>query len=174
MLTVTQLARKYTISRTTILYYERVGLLRPQCRSDNGYRWYGGAETQRLEAIMAYRSYGVPIKNIAALLERDDNLSQERILRDQFSALEREIQKLRQQQKAIVMLLEQPSLMEQSMVNKDRWVDIMKAAGFSEKDMQNWHKQFEDMEPEAHQEFLESLKINKEEVSKIREWSKQS
>ena len=43
MLTVTQLAKAYNISRTTILYYERAGLLL-NCRSDNGYRWYGEKE----------------------------------------------------------------------------------------------------------------------------------
>ncbi len=38
--------------------------------------------------------------------------------------------------------------------------------------MQNWHKQFEKMEPDAHQEFLESLSIDAKEISEIRAWSK--
>ncbi|MGI9277173.1 MAG: MerR family transcriptional regulator, partial [Endozoicomonas sp.] len=172
MLTVTQLARKYHISRTTVLYYEREGLLSPRSRSENGYRWYGDDEAVRLEAIMAYRSYGVPIRDIASLLDRTEDMEQERILRNQFAALEEEIQKLRQQQKAIVMLLEQPTLLEQQMVNKERWVEIMKAAGFDEQAMYNWHRQFEKMEPEAHQEFLESLSIDKKEIEDIRAWSK--
>jgi len=33
------------------------------------------------------------------------------------------------------------------MINKERWVEIMRAAGFKEKDMHNWHIQFEKMEP---------------------------
>ena len=57
------------------------------------------------------------------------------------------------------------------MVNKDRWVEIMKAAGLTELDMHNWHTQFEKMEPEAHQEFLESLGIKEDEIQKIRAWS---
>ena len=172
MLTVSQLARQCQISRTSILYYERIGLLNPASRSANGYRWYGDAEVRRLEAIMAYRSYGLPVKSIGELLDRDDDRDQERILSDQFAALEHEVQKLRQQQKAIVMLLEHPELLEQTMVNKDRWVEIMKAAGFNEDDMKSWHKQFEQIEPEAHQEFLESLSIEKEEIKAIRKWSK--
>ena len=172
MLTVTQLSNKFAISRTTVLYYEREGLLKPAFRSDNGYRWYGEKEVNKLESILAYRSYGVPISRIASLMERDDKVTQERILREQFNALEMEIQKLRQQQKAIVTLLEQPHILEQNMINKDRWVEIMKAAGLSEADMKNWHKQFESMEPDAHQEFLESLSINNDEITKIRSWSK--
>nr|WP_299020128.1 hypothetical protein [uncultured Photobacterium sp.] len=53
-------------------------------------------------------------------------MTQEQILHDQFNALEREIQRLRQQQKAIVMLLKQPSLLEQNMVTKERCVEIYK------------------------------------------------
>lgn len=124
------------------------------------------------ETILAYRSYGVPIREIATILDRDEDIEQERILRNQFASLEQEIQKLHQQQKAIVLLLEQPALLEQQMVNKERWTDIMKAAGFDGEAMKNWHKQFEKMEPEAHQEFLESLSIDKEEIRQIRAWSR--
>ncbi|MCC4798204.1 hypothetical protein BCT30_00610 [Enterovibrio norvegicus] len=95
-------------------------------------------------------------------------------MRDQFNALENEIQRLRQQQKAIVILLEQPRLLEQNMVTKDRWVDVMVAAGMREENMMNWHKQFEKMVPDAHQEFLESLNIDEKEIIKIRTWSKES
>jgi hypothetical protein len=58
------------------------------------------------------------------------------------------------------------------MVNKQRWVEIMRAAGFNEQDMHNWHSQFEKMEPEAHQEFLKSLGIPSEEIKNIREYSR--
>ena len=70
------------------------------------------------------------------------------------------------------MLLEQPELLEQKSLTKDRWVKVMENAGFSEEDMKNWHKQFEKMEPSAHQEFLESLNIDQKEVESIRDWSK--
>ena len=61
MLTVTQLANACHVSRTTILYYERAGLLLPHYRSDNGYRWYGDKELKRLESIVSYRSFGLSI-----------------------------------------------------------------------------------------------------------------
>ena len=62
MLTVTQLARECGISRTTILYYEKEQLLLPTVRSENGYRWYGDKEIERLKAISSYRSYGLVSK----------------------------------------------------------------------------------------------------------------
>ncbi|MGF1753807.1 MerR family transcriptional regulator [Vibrio makurazakiensis] len=170
MLTVTQIANKHNISRTTVLYYERAGLLAPASRSDNGYRWYGDNESKRLESIISYRSYGMPITEIASLLETQDSACQESILQGQFNALEVEIQRLRQQQKAILTLLEKPQLLANENMTKDKWVEIMVASGMDDKDMQNWHKQFEQREPSAHQEFLESLNIDSNEIKTIRTW----
>ncbi|UQA52961.1 MerR family transcriptional regulator [Vibrio sp. ED002] len=167
MLTVTQLARECGLSRTTILYYEREGLLAPAHRSENGYRWYGEKEMQRLKTISSYRSYGLPISSIRTLLAQKGK-SQAEILKDHFSELEREIQNLRAQQKAIVVLLQEPQLIEDNIVTKERWVQIMQAAGFSENDMVTWHQKFEEMEPAEHQKFLESLGIEQDEIVRIR------
>ncbi|AMF99922.1 MerR family transcriptional regulator [Vibrio owensii] len=167
MLTVTQLARECGLSRTTILYYEREGLLAPAHRSENGYRWYGEKEMQRLKTISSYRSYGLPISSIRTLLAQKGK-SQAEILKDHFNELEREIQNLRAQQKAIVVLLQEPQLIEDNIVTKERWVQIMQAAGFSENDMVTWHQKFEEMEPAEHQKFLESLGIEQDEIVRIR------
>ncbi|AQW61458.1 putative Bacterial regulatory protein, MerR [Vibrio owensii] len=167
MLTVTQLARECGLSRTTILYYEREGLLAPAHRSENGYRWYGEKEIQRLKTISSYRSYGLPISSIRTLLAQKGK-SQAEILKDHFNELEREIQNLRAQQKAIVVLLQEPQLIEDNIVTKERWVQIMQAAGFSENDMVTWHQKFEEMEPAEHQKFLESLGIEQDEIVRIR------
>jgi DNA-binding transcriptional MerR regulator len=168
MLTVTQLARKFDISRATVLYYEREGLLSPAYRSDNGYRWYGEAEIERLNNIVAYRSYGIPVSSIGELLDRKEGMSQADILRDHFNELEKEINLLRKQQQAIVALLREPKLLEENMVTKDRWVEIMRASGFDDKAMTTWHQKFEEMEPEEHQKFLESLGIEENEIKQIR------
>lgn len=168
MLTVTKLAKRCGISRATVLYYERQGLLVPARRSDNGYRWYGDKEIERLQAIVSYRSYGIAVANIAALLDRNDDRSQWKILKDHFSGLEQEVKLLRKQQQAIIALLQQPKLLEQNMVTKERWVEIMKAAGFDEGAMKRWHQKFEAMEPAEHQLFLESLGIEEAEIKQIR------
>ena len=174
MITVSQLAKKCGISRTSVLYYEREGLLLPAHRSDNGYRWYGSKEVDRLEKILAYRSFGLPVAQLASLLDRDKASSetQEHILLEQFNALEQEIQQLRLQQKAIVQFMERPELLNQQMITKEGWVEIMKNAGLSDDDMHNWHRQFEQSRPDEHQKFLESLNIDVEEIAQIRAWSK--
>lgn len=168
MLTVSRLAQHLGVSRTTVLYYEKQGLLQPSMIAENGYRWYGEREIERLKSIISYRSYGLSIANIRLLLA-PSSTSQSKILENHFRALEIEINHLRAQQRAIIELLKKSILSKEKVVNKAKWVEIMLAAGFSKQDMLKWHQKFEEMEPEEHQKFLASLEIPPEEISKIRQ-----
>ena len=168
MITISQIAKRFKISRSTILYYEREGLLEPTNRSDNGYRWFGDKAIKRLESIVAYRSFGLPLDSINKLLDQQNEGEQSALLKAHFEHLENEIAQLRRQQAAIIDLLKDPTLMEKEMVTKERWTEIMRASGFSDQDMINWHKKFEEMEPQEHQLFLESLGISEQEIKRIR------
>ncbi|WP_246439096.1 MerR family transcriptional regulator [Teredinibacter franksiae] len=137
--------------------------------TENGYRWYGESQIQRQASIVAYRAYGLPVARIVELLNQASEQPQPQLLRDHFKQLENEICQLRQQQKAIVAALREPELLENNMVSKDRWVEIMKAAGFDKTAMRLWHQKFEEMEPQEHQLFLESLGIGEEEIKHIRQ-----
>jgi len=48
---------------------------------------------------------------------------------------------------------------------------LLRSAGMDEKAMGDWHQAFEQLSPDAHQRFLESLGIPADEVSAIRLWS---
>ncbi|WP_136681133.1 MerR family transcriptional regulator [Neptunomonas sp. XY-337] len=166
MLTIAKLAKRCGVSRTTILHYEKEGVLLPALRTSNGYRWYGDREVERLQQIKAYRSYGLPLRTISSLLSHSE--LQAELLKRHFYELEGEITRLRRQQEGIVALLNDPNLIGDKSVTKKRWVEIMTAAGFSEEDMTKWHQTFETLEPEEHQKFLVSLGIGAEEIAKIR------
>ena len=168
MLSVSQLAKKYGVSRATVLYYERKGLLTAKHRGENGYRWYSKEEEQTFKLIMQYRALGLPVSQLHNLVNRAEHISQERILREQFDALEAEITQLKQQQKDIVNLLEQPELLNTHTIDKTKWVDIMQAAGLNQEDRKHWHRVFEQRQPEEHQKFLESLGIPQDEINHIR------
>jgi hypothetical protein len=58
------------------------------------------------------------------------------------------------------------------MITKEKWVAIMRGAGFTEPDMLRWHMEFEKTAPTEHQEFLEFLHIPADEIGAIREWSR--
>ena len=69
-------------------------------------------------------------------------------------------------------LLESEELIYHSrIITKEKWVHLLQATGLDENDIKNWHIEFENMSPEAHQDFLESLGITNEEIKSIREFS---
>jgi MerR family transcriptional regulator, thiopeptide resistance regulator len=173
MITISALAKKSGLSRSALLYYDQMGLLKPSGRSRSGYRLYSSAEADQLEQICLFRSLGIPLGDMKKLLDAPGGNAPAEILQRRLRVLDGEIANLRKQQHYILEFLKQKPLQQGvEMINKERWVEIMRAAGFKEQDMKSWHIQFEKMEPQAHQEFLESLSIPAEEINKIREWSR--
>jgi DNA-binding transcriptional MerR regulator len=174
-MTISALAKASGLSRSTLLYYDRLGLLRSRNRSSAGYRLYSAADVSRLEQICIHRKIGIPLKEIAILLNEPGGSNSAEILLRRLKTLDRTIEEMRNQQRCIIKLLKQESLhrKEIQVISKKRWVEIMQAAGLSEQGMRNWHIQFEKMEPDAHQEFLESLSIDPAEIQEIRKRSRQ-
>lgn len=174
-LTIGALAKSYSLSRSTLLYYDRLGLLKPRRRSGSNYRLYAAGDAEKLEQICLHRRLGIPLHEIRHLLDHSNKAPAAEILQRRLQVLGREISKLQRQQRDIVRILKQEQFnKEAGVINKERWVEIMRAAGLDEADMQNWHAQFEKMEPDAHQEFLKSLGISSDEIDRIREHSRKT
>jgi DNA-binding transcriptional MerR regulator len=173
-LTVTTLARACGLSRTTVLYYESIGLLKAARRSAGNYRLYGDKDLQRLRQICLYRAAGLELDDIRSLLDepRGDAAG---VLKRRLVELSGEIEKLRDHQRAIARLLKDTDQLRRlSMVTKQKWVEVMRAAGFTDDDMHRWHAQFEKSAPQEHQEFLEFLHIPPQEIQSIRDWSRKA
>lgn len=172
MITVGKLAEMFELSRTTLLYYDRIGLLQPTTRSGAGYRFYGRDGVERLRTICSYRDAGLTLEEIKLLLTKPDDPS-ERILRNRLMQLDDEIGKLRIQQRAIIGILRSIGATESiSSIDKNAWVKILRSCGLSEEDMGRWHSQFEHDAPAAHHAFLRWLGIPEEEALEIRARSK--
>ncbi len=65
---ISKLAGACGLSRSTLLYYDRLGLLRPSGRTWSGYRYYTTAEQKRLERIGYFREAGLTLREIRAVL----------------------------------------------------------------------------------------------------------
>ena len=170
MLSVSQLARRCRLSRTAVLYYERCGLLKPALRTSADYRLYGEREAKLLEQICLYRSIGVSVRDIARVLATPQS-KPTAVLKRRLRELEAEIKQLRGHQLLILKLLRRKDIGRTKAMTKDKWVSIMKDAGFSEADMRRWHRTFERSSPQDHEEFLKYLHIPDGEIKSIREWS---
>jgi MerR family transcriptional regulator, thiopeptide resistance regulator len=171
-LTVTLLARACGLSRGTVLYYESLGLLKPVRRSAGNYRLYGDRDLERLRQVCLYRNAGLKLSDIRSILDRP-NSDAASVLQRRLVELGAEIERLREHQRAIARLLGSANrLRRMRMVTKEKWVEVMRSAGFTDEQMRRWHMEFEKSAPEEHQEFLEFLHIPAEEVARIRAWSR--
>ena len=170
-LTVTRLARACRLSRSTVLYYESIGLLRRPARSGGNYRVYSEKDQERLRQICIYREAGLTLNDIRSLLDSHGG-DASAVLRRRFIEIGVGIERLREHQRAIARLLRGTNqIRRDTVVTKEKWTSIMRSAGFSEEDMRRWHKEFEKSAPQEHQEFLEFLHIPAEEIRSIRKWS---
>ena len=172
MITIGKLARRFNLSRSTLLYYDRIGLLKPSGRTPSNYRVYTQNDARRLEKICLLRQAGLDLKAIADTIAASEGAVAE-ILEQQIEVLNHKIQSLHRQQHLIVALLKElkPDAMPVRVLDKRSWVQLLRAAGMDEKAMGDWHQAFEQLSPDAHQHFLESLGIPAEEVRAIRIWS---
>jgi DNA-binding transcriptional MerR regulator len=172
MFTIGQVAKKYGLSRSTLIYYDNIGILTPSGRSESNYRLYSDNDLKKMDRMMLFRSAGLSLDSMPSLLDKKgDDLNSS--LEHRLSSINSEIQGLRNQQKVILNILENESAVKGSrVITKETWVSLLKAAGLDEDGMKNWHIEFEKTSPEAHQDFLESIGIEKDEIISIRKWSK--
>jgi DNA-binding transcriptional MerR regulator len=79
-LTVKQLAQASGVTVRTLHHYDEIGLLRPNRRTESGYRLYGPDEALRLQQILILRELGMPLEVVRSSLE-DSAAGQESSLR---------------------------------------------------------------------------------------------
>lgn len=171
MYTVGALAKRCGLSRSTLLYYDSLGLLAPSCRTAANYRVYTEQDAERLDQICTYRRAGIPLKEIARILESPES-SLARILEERLDELNCDIERLREQQRLIIGLLRnEEALGRIGVMNRETWVALLSASGFSNDDMIRWHVEFERLYPAKHRAFLEFLCIPDDEIEMIRSWA---
>ncbi|PKN21028.1 MAG: MerR family transcriptional regulator [Deltaproteobacteria bacterium HGW-Deltaproteobacteria-6] len=171
-MTIGQLAKSFGLSRSTLLYYDSIGLLKPSARSRTNYRRYTKEDALKLEMICMYRQLGLSLASAGEIL-RAPKSGARGILEQRLLVLAKEISRLREQQHTIIRLLGDRSLRRRiPVLDKKGWIALLRACGLDEAAMNKWHQEFEKMSPLLHQEFLEGLGIPAKEIDVIRKWSK--
>jgi MerR family transcriptional regulator, thiopeptide resistance regulator len=72
MFTIKQLSKMAGITPRTLHYYDEIGLLKPSHIGDNGYRYYDEESLMRLQQIMLYREFDLPLDKIKKIMGRGD------------------------------------------------------------------------------------------------------
>ena len=155
-----------------MLYYDRIGLLRPSGRTSAGYRLYTEEHRQRLERIRHFREAGLTLAEIRAVLVSGGKPGA-KLLEKRMQETAESIVGLKNQQRMLAAMLRHAASGKlPASVDKKLWVEMLRAAGMNQAAMHRWHSEFERRASEGHNEFLLSLGIPADEVARIRRLSR--
>ena len=143
MYRISELARELGLSRTTLLYYEKLDLIRGE-RLSNGYRTYSDMDLQRLRLIQQLQSGGLTLKECKACLE---------------AKVERSL------------LVERLELLDQEIAQKQQSRDLL-AALLGEKSLNDWHEMLDKVAPDAHLDWLIKQGFSETDAQRLRWLSK--
>ncbi|QSH41026.1 MerR family transcriptional regulator [Lentisphaerota bacterium ZTH] len=159
------------LCRSTLLHYEKKGLVVPQKDCNNNYRVYSESDLENLKKIHMYRDMGISLNDIKKIIFKN-RTDIKALLEEQLKKINLQISNLRLQQNRIFDIIKiDNNTLNSRFMNKNTWIKILKGSGLDEKGMREWHRCFEKTAPEAHQDFLENLGITPKEIEEIRKWS---
>ena len=108
MKTVHDVCKETGITRKTLFYYDKIGLLTPTNRNGKQHgKMYSSSAIARLKTIMAYQSCGLTLKEIDAILNQDGD--EEAILQQAKTRLSKTMKNLEHQIRLLDALLQSRS-----------------------------------------------------------------
>lgn len=168
MKTITALGRQYGLSRTTLLYYDRLKLLSPTYRTGADARLYSDSDEAKLGQIVTYRKAGIPLESIRRMLESAPGHVNQR-LEKRLAEIQQQIGALRAQQRFVVEMLKDAVLRgERPARDRKQWVQLLRACDFTDQDMRAWHVAMERDNPKGHARFLKNIGFSSTEAADVR------
>jgi DNA-binding transcriptional MerR regulator len=95
LLKIGELAKLMNTSTSSIRFYEKEGLIKPNKIDTNGYRLYDFEQLDVLEMIMLFRDLDVPINTIKDLILEYNTEKYERIMNEGIDIINKEIKMLK-------------------------------------------------------------------------------
>lgn len=111
MKTISELASAAEIPTSTLRYYERVGLVNAESRSDGNYRLYSERSLQRVRFIRAAQGIGFTLEDVKILLGSQDDETPEcgevqSLIEARLGDVERQLKELRQVRRVLQRALQ--------------------------------------------------------------------
>lgn len=91
LMTIKEVENELGITRTTIRFYEKNGLINPS-RGENSYRTYSENDVSELRRIIILRKLGISVEEISKLLKGDTKLTD--VLSDNLEKLNEQLKEL--------------------------------------------------------------------------------
>jgi DNA-binding transcriptional MerR regulator/cyclopropane fatty-acyl-phospholipid synthase-like methyltransferase len=140
---ISELAEKVGLSRSTLLYYEKLGLLQG-VRQTNGYRLYSDKDVQQLHLLQQLQAGGLTLKECKSFL---DSKVQRTVLEKRLQQLDEDIAQKQQARALLAALLGEGSL-------------------------RLWHQQTDKLAPDAHLDWLKQQGFNEQQALHLKWLSK--
>ncbi|MDE7300484.1 MAG: MerR family transcriptional regulator, partial [Lachnospiraceae bacterium] len=93
-LTISQVSKICGVTPRMLRHYEKLGLIQTQRREDSSYRMYDEETVQRLQQIIILRKLRIPLKQIAVILQDEEQRESLRLLQENLAELDDEIASL--------------------------------------------------------------------------------
>lgn len=93
-LSISDMAELHNITRQTLIYYDKIGLFKPDHTEANGYRAYDSLQIPVLREICYLKNVGIPLDEIRKHIGNRSLDSAASLLKSQKEALDREIARL--------------------------------------------------------------------------------
>lgn len=71
-LSIGQVSKIFEISKDTLRYYDKIGILKPDITENNGYRYYSLHHIEKLGLILGTKYLGISLADIKTTIERED------------------------------------------------------------------------------------------------------
>lgn len=100
-LSISEMAGIHKISRQTLIYYDKIGLFKPDIVETNGYRYYSPSQIPKLREICFLRSIDMPLEEIRKHNEYNSSVSSIELLEAQKEKISDQINHLKDQKREI-------------------------------------------------------------------------
>lgn len=143
MYRISELAALVNLSRTALLYYEKLELISGK-RLENGYRVYSDRDVQQVRLIQQLQNGGLTLAECKSCLNSKLDLS---VLNARYVALEKEIA---EKQKSLTLL----------------------SALLGKENSKSWHESLAEIAPDAHLDWLKTQGFDEKQALRIKWLSK--
>lgn len=172
MKTVTDVSKLTGISVRTLHYYDNIGLCKPTMLSEAGYRLYDDKALEKLQQILYFKEFDIPLKEIKSIME-NPGLDTNRLLKSQRELLLLKKQRLERIIGSIDDILKGDNKMDFKVFSKD---DIDRMYSAMEQNMTEQQKEVLIKEHGSMEAFEQNFKKSAESekaqknFAKVVEW----